>query len=96
MLTIIIQDITQTNDRNKVIKILQHYGLKRIQKSAFAGYLDNKQRDTIQTELGHYTKEEKNSIIIIPLCESCEEKIKYSGEIKMPIENEEYEILQEW
>lgn len=59
MKTIIIYDITQTNNRNKVIKILQHYGLKRIQKSVFAGYLDKKQRKTISEELKYYTTEEK-------------------------------------
>lgn len=93
MMTIIIYDITQTNDRNKVIKILQHYGLKRIQKSAFSGYLNSVQREKIYNELQYYTTEEKNSIILIPLCESCEEKIKYHGQINLPQENEEYEIL---
>ena len=93
MITIIIYDISQTNDRNKVIKILQHYGLKRIQKSAFAGYMDSQQRDSIYNELEPYTNEEKNSIILIPLCDTCENKIRYHGQIKMPIENEDYEIL---
>ena len=44
MLTLIIYDIEETKNRNDLIKKLRHYGLIRIQKSAFSGYLNHDKR----------------------------------------------------
>ena len=39
MLTVVVYDISENTSRNNLIKRLQYFGLKRIQKSVFIGYL---------------------------------------------------------
>ncbi len=94
MLTVIIYDIEETNNRNHLIKKLRHYGLTRIQKSVFSGYLDKTSREKLQK----YTKENiqsgKDSIIHLEICNSCQKTMIIQGENNLPTEdNDEYEVL---
>ena len=43
MLTVVVYDISDNTSRSYLIKKLQHFGLKRIQKSVFIGYLEAKE-----------------------------------------------------
>lgn len=79
MLTIIIYDIKETNNRNKIIKKLQHYGLKRIQKSAFMGDIKLSYKKELTLALQENIQANKDSIIIIPVCNTCQEKIITHG-----------------
>ncbi|MBQ6218757.1 MAG: CRISPR-associated endonuclease Cas2 [Methanosphaera sp.] len=94
MLTVIIYDIEETNNRNHLIKKLRHFGLNRIQKSVFSGYLDKSSRKKLQ----EYTKEniqsDKDSIIHLEICHSCQKTIIIQGENRLPSEdNKEYGVL---
>ena len=40
MLTVVVYDITDNTSRLHLIKKLQYFGLKRLQKSVFIGYLE--------------------------------------------------------
>ena len=79
MITIIIYDIKETKNRNNVIKKLQHYGLKRIQKSAFMGNLTQNYKEELIKTLEENIICPKDSIIIIPVCNACQEKIITQG-----------------
>jgi len=63
MLTIVIYDIEETNNRNHLIKKLRHYGLNRIQKSVFSGYLNKNKRIKLQKETRKNIQTSKDSII---------------------------------
>ena len=50
MLTVVVYDISDNTSRSNLIKQLQHFGLHRIQKSVFIGYLDLESRlDNIES-----------------------------------------------
>lgn len=93
MMTIIIYDIQDTNNRNKVIKNLQHYGLKRIQKSAFTGELNKKDKQELSQKLEKNIQTEKDSILIIPVCDKCQEKIINHGKT-IKLEDEEDYLIE--
>lgn len=96
MLTCIIYDIQETNNRNHLIKLLQHYGLKRIQKSTFTGYLDIKKREKIEKELDKYIETEKDSISIIAICNNCEKQLKTYGNIELPEKTMKKHVVLIW
>ncbi len=94
MLTVIIYDIEETKNRNDLIKKLRHYGLKRIQKSVFSGYLDQEKRNKIKNEIEENILSEKDSIIQLEICENCKDRITAIGNNKIPSDKEEeYMVL---
>jgi CRISPR-associated protein Cas2 len=71
LITLIIYDITDDELRQAVAKYLRQKGLKRIQKSAFAGPLTSAQRSEIIAGLQRIIKgKEKVNIQIYPLSPS--------------------------
>ncbi|MGC9069029.1 MAG: CRISPR-associated endonuclease Cas2 [Thermoprotei archaeon] len=71
LITLIIYDITDDELRQTVAKYLRQKGLKRIQKSAFAGPLTSAQRSEIAAGLQRIIKgKEKVNIQIYPLSPS--------------------------
>jgi CRISPR-associated protein Cas2 len=71
LITLIIYDITDDELRQTVAKYLRQKGLKRIQKSAFAGPLTSAQRSEIIAGLQRIIKgKEKVNIQIYPLSPS--------------------------
>lgn len=94
MLTLVIYDIEETKNRNDLIKKLRHYGLKRIQKSVFSGYLNKEKRLMIKNEIKENILSEKDSILQVEICENCKELITQLGNNKIPEdEDNEYEVL---
>ncbi len=67
MLTLIIYDITEDEVRNRVADFLRNKGLKRIQKSAFLGDLNNSQKSDIEAGLRRLVKDAKANVQIYPL-----------------------------
>lgn len=92
MLVFVVYDISDNNTRSHFIKRLQHFGLRRVQKSVFSGFLDLNQRLDLASEFDDFLSCEKDSIMLIPTCESCANSILTDGELKMPHE-EEYAFL---
>lgn len=92
MLIFVNYDISDNNSRSSLIKRLQHYGLHRIQKSIFVGYLDIDYRLDLASEFDSFISSDKDSIILIPICESCANSILLEGEINLPKE-EHYKIV---
>ena len=93
MLTIVTYDISDNKIRSYFIKKLQSYGLYRIQKSVFAGYLTPDDRLDLASELESYLSSDNDSIIILPLCKNCKSSILYDGEVAIPNNELNYRFL---
>lgn len=93
MLTIVTYDISDNTTRSYFIKKLQSYGLYRIQKSVFAGYLTVNERLDLSEETESFISSDNDSIIIIPLCKNCKNSILYDGEVYIPEDDLNYRFL---
>ena len=82
MLTIASFESKFKTNHEKIEKILQHFGLRKIQKSLYAGELENNEREILVENINNIIKE-YDSILIIPICQNCFSKKEYCGpEIK--------------
>ena len=71
----------KTNQEN-IENVLQHYGLRKIQSSLYAGDLSNDERKDLSENISQFTWE-NDSVLIIPICENCYTKKQTAGrEIK--------------
>ena len=71
----------KTNQEN-IERILQHFGLRKIQSSLYIGELDNNEREILVKNINE-TIRKNDSILIIPICQKCFSKKEYCGrEIK--------------
>lgn len=93
MLAIVTYDISDNATRSYFIKKLQSYGLYRIQKSVFAGYLTIDERLDLAEESESFLSSDNDSIIIFPLCKNCKDSILYHGEVYIPDNDLNYRFL---
>jgi len=93
MLTLVVYDISDNTSRLYLIKKLQHYGLKRLQKSVFIGYLNTNDRMDLADDTNTYLSSENDSIIIFPICENCKKSILLTGDANIPKNNLTYRFL---
>ena len=71
----------KTNQKH-IENVLQHYGLRKIQSSLYAGDLSNGERKDLGENISKITRD-NDSVMIIPICENCYAKKQISGrEIK--------------
>ena len=77
-----IYDITKDTLRTKASNRLKDYGCERIQYSAFLGSLEQDSLDSMQDDLEGILRKgsTSDSILIIPICKTCQEKIQELGE----------------
>jgi CRISPR-associated protein Cas2 len=73
---LIIYDISDDRLRLKVAEILKNYGLKRIQKSAFIGYLTRSRLSSLVVDVRAIVVDD--NLKIFPLCD-----IDYRGMISI-------------
>ena len=71
ILVFVMYDIADNPTRSSFIKKLQHYGLRRIQKSVFCGFLSIDERLNLASEFDFFISSEQDSINLISACESC-------------------------
>ena len=70
------------SNQENIEKILQHYGLRKIQSSLYTGDLTNSERKNLSENLSEIIRE-NDSIVIIPICKNCDSKKQTAGrEIK--------------
>lgn len=93
MLTIVVYDITDNTSRLHLIKKLQYFGLKRLQKSVFIGYLDIKERLDLAEDIDTYLSNDTDSIVIFPVCENCKNSILLQGDADIPKNDLTYRFL---
>lgn len=93
MLTVVVYDISDNTSRLYLIKKLQYYGLKRLQKSVFIGYLDVKERMDLASEVDSYLSSDSDSVVVFPVCESCKNSILIQGDAEIPKNDLTYRFL---
>lgn len=93
MLTVVVYDISDNTSRLYLIKKLQHFGLKRLQKSVFIGYIELKERLDLAEDVETYLSSDSDSIIILPICESCKNSILIQGDADIPQNDLTYRFL---
>lgn len=93
MLTVVVYDISDNISRSYLIKKLQYYGLKRLQKSVFIGYLEVNERLDLAGDVETYLSCENDSIVIFPLCGSCKNSILIQGDAVIPQNDLTYRFI---
>ena len=93
MLTVVTYDISDNTSRLYLIKKLQYFGLKRLQKSVFIGYMELQERLDLADELEMYLSNDKDSIVIFPICETCKNSILLEGDADIPQNDLTYRFL---
>lgn len=71
MLWWLIYDISQNKGRNKVASCCKNYGLNRMQKSAFVGYLTKNKAEMLMGEVAKYIDLQNDCIFLLPACRNC-------------------------
>ena len=93
MLTVVVYDISDNTSRMYLIKKLQYFGLKRMQKSVFIGYLEADERLKLADDLDTFISGDSDSIVIFPVCESCKSSILLQGDAEIPQNDLTYRFI---
>lgn len=80
----------KTNHEN-IEKILQHYGLRKIQSSLYAGDLDNNERKDLCENIRSIIRDSDN-VLIMPICQRCYAKKEGCGR-KIKFREELYKVF---
>ncbi|MBD3408041.1 MAG: CRISPR-associated endonuclease Cas2 [Candidatus Lokiarchaeota archaeon] len=93
LIYIVVYDITNDNLRNKISECLKNYGLERIQYSGFFGDLTKFGLKSLQVDLKKLMndRDETDSVIIIPVCNSCFKNKVVIGKAWV-VEEKEFEV----
>jgi CRISPR-associated protein Cas2 len=68
MKTLVVYDISDDSTRLKVSEKCKDFGLSRIQKSAFLGYLDSSQRKELASSLSRILGDGEGNIQLFVIC----------------------------
>ena len=73
MLKLVVYDIPVEYDpiRNKLAKLLQNYGLERIQKSVFIGKLSNNNTENLAIDINKLLGDIDADVRIFSICSKC-------------------------
>lgn len=71
MLHLVVYDIREDSNRRKLSKLLEKFGLSRVQYSAFRGKINLNDGRTLVKQVSKFIKDENDCIFIIPLCQRC-------------------------
>ena len=77
-------------NRQKIEQTLQHFGLRKIQSSLYAGELENNEREILVKNIAEIIKEE-DSVLIIPICKNCYLKKEFCGR-QIKFKNDLYRV----
>lgn len=66
------------SNRENIENIFQHYGLRKIRSSLYAGNLNNDERKDLCENISKIIREYDN-VLIIPICQSCYSKKEICG-----------------
>ena len=88
MLVFVMYDIVDNLSRAAFIKKLKHFGLHRIQKSIFCGFLTIQERLDLAEEFDYFISSERDSILLVPSCQSCLDSVFIEGNLDLPQKNE--------
>ena len=79
MRTLVIYDIHDDGQRDRLRKHLRDYGLRWVQYSGFLGELNTHDRLVLVKEVRRFLEDEHDSVYIVPLCDRCVKLCKIIG-----------------
>lgn len=71
MIHLVVYDISDDTNRAKLSKLLERFGLERVQYSAFKGELNPNDREVLARRVRRFVRDERDCIFLIPLCKRC-------------------------
>ena len=78
-------------NHEKIEKVLQHYGLRKIQHTLYVGEMNNNKRDDFAKNIREIVRE-NDIVLIMPICRNCYSKKESLGrEIKF--KNDLYRVF---
>ena len=66
------------SNQENIERAFQHFGLRKLQSSLYAGTLENNEREMLVENINKIIKE-NDSILIVPICQSCYLKKEICG-----------------
>lgn len=91
MYMIIILDCKFKTNMKNIERILQYYGLRKIQSSLYAGDLNNNERKNLSENISKIIKDTDN-VLIMPICQTCYSKKEICGR-KIKFKEELYKVF---
>ena len=89
---IVCYDVEKTKDRNKVINVLEYYGLTRVQYSVFMGSLTDTRLHQMNVRIKREFKKPSIKILVIEVCNACMERALLVHE-ELPKVNRQFEVI---
>lgn len=78
MYTIAIFDVNFKTNKENIENILRHFGFRKIQTNTYIGKLDKTDSTIFKKEIELATRE-KDSLLILPICDKCYSKKETFG-----------------
>lgn len=78
MIYVVAYDIESDRIRTKLAKLLEGYG-RRLQRSVFLCDMTAKRCATLKSTMKALAGKDSGDIVIIPLCQGCQGKIRHLG-----------------
>ncbi|MGN0176438.1 MAG: CRISPR-associated endonuclease Cas2 [Methanobrevibacter sp.] len=78
MYTIVIFEVNFKTNKEKIENILRHFGLRKIQTNTYIGKLNNTDLTIFKKEIELEIRR-KDSLLILPICDSCYSKKETFG-----------------
>ncbi|HOV46048.1 MAG TPA: CRISPR-associated endonuclease Cas2 [Exilispira sp.] len=79
----VVYDIESSKEgnkrRSKIVKEIKKFGLYRVQKSVFAGNIENNRFDELYIFSKNMIDQQKDSVYIFPMCKADFEAVKLIG-----------------
>ncbi len=91
-LILISYDVVNDRRRQRISKLLEDFGGRRVQFSVFECHLEKDQLGKLQKRLAKLLEEEADSIRLYHICANCRQHISYLGQAE-PTEGPGLQII---
>ena len=88
----VLYDIASTRKRNRMVRLCEDFGLRRVQKSCFAGNLASKKVKLFCEKTQEFIAPE-DSVIVFPMPENVVGKVMILGKGTLPSASDHQEVL---
>ena len=89
MLRLVAYDISDPSRLRRVAKCCERFGV-RIEKSVFESRLGNEGFQAFWKQLGELIEPTEDSLVMVPVCATCENGIRTAGQVCRPKTQEVY------
>ncbi|MCU9518921.1 CRISPR-associated endonuclease Cas2 [Corynebacterium sp. ES2794-CONJ1] len=92
MTKLVSYDISSNKRRKKVVTRLQAWG-ERLQKSVFLVSGDSEKLKILEKQLAKIIDSNDDSVLILPICENCQDSTATHGTLDLPKETSAWYVL---